>query len=110
MSILFFKVQLEEAFFSGQPASIRKTVEFVSERIASACVKHICHEIVPEFKRKSLKELDRMLKLFGEKGEDYKEVCIQYKIFLSFCFYVSTYLILKFFFFNFGRYKKTLSM
>lgn len=68
-------MQLEEAFFSGQPASIRKTVEFVSERIASACVKHICHDIVPEFKRKSMKELDTTLKLFSENSEDSKEVC-----------------------------------
>ncbi|XP_050501574.1 codanin-1 isoform X2 [Diabrotica virgifera virgifera] len=45
------KQQIEEAFFNGQPESLRKTVEFVSERLASACVKHICNAIVPPFKK-----------------------------------------------------------
>ncbi|XP_018323573.1 codanin-1 [Agrilus planipennis] len=56
--------QLEEAFFNGQPASVRKTVEFVSERVASACVKQICYEIVPEFKRKAQEDLKDILLKF----------------------------------------------
>ncbi|CAG9831361.1 unnamed protein product [Diabrotica balteata] len=43
--------QIEEAFFNGQPESLRKTIEFVSERLASACVKHMCNTIVPPFKK-----------------------------------------------------------
>nr|XP_023021263.1 codanin-1 [Leptinotarsa decemlineata] len=52
---------LEEAFFNGQPSSVRKTVEFVSERVASACVKHICHSIVPAAKKAALQELKSFL-------------------------------------------------
>lgn len=66
--------QLEEALFSAQPGSVRKTIEFVSERIASACVKHICHDIVPEFKQRSLEELEGIFKESGENYDDSKEV------------------------------------
>ncbi|XP_076255015.1 codanin-1 like protein dlt [Rhynchophorus ferrugineus] len=38
--------QLEEAFFNSHPLSVRKTVEFVSERVASVIVKHICYDMV----------------------------------------------------------------
>ncbi|XP_060532788.1 codanin-1 isoform X3 [Cylas formicarius] len=48
--------QLEEAFFNGQPASLRKTVEFVSERVASCAVKYICYTLVPEYKQTALDE------------------------------------------------------
>ncbi|XP_050315737.1 codanin-1 [Anthonomus grandis grandis] len=49
--------QVEDAFFNSHPSSVRKTVEFVSERIASAAVKHICHDVVPNFKTSILTEL-----------------------------------------------------
>uniref|UniRef100_A0AAR5QJV6 Codanin-1 C-terminal domain-containing protein n=1 Tax=Dendroctonus ponderosae TaxID=77166 RepID=A0AAR5QJV6_DENPD len=39
--------QLEDAFFSGQPSSLKRTVEFVSERVASTAIKFICQELVP---------------------------------------------------------------
>ncbi|CAG9772743.1 unnamed protein product [Ceutorhynchus assimilis] len=48
--------QLEEAFFSGQSTSLRKTIEFVSERIASTAVKYICHDLVPKAKEEANKE------------------------------------------------------
>lgn len=66
---------MEDAFFNGQPVSVRKTVEFVSERVASACVKQICHDVVPDFKQTSLKELDNMLKVLHENGGISKQVC-----------------------------------
>ncbi|KAJ8939318.1 hypothetical protein NQ314_011176 [Rhamnusium bicolor] len=56
--------QLEEAFFSGQPISVKKTVEFVSERIASSCVKHICNTIVPSFKKTALEHLKSFLEIW----------------------------------------------
>ncbi|KAG8229703.1 hypothetical protein J437_LFUL009828 [Ladona fulva] len=42
------EMKLEENFFSNQPASLRRTVEFVSDRIASACVRHICSQLLPK--------------------------------------------------------------
>lgn len=45
--------------------SIRKTVEFISERVASACVKQICNEIVPPYKKKVLADLKDLLNLFN---------------------------------------------
>ncbi|XP_058792806.1 codanin-1 [Phymastichus coffea] len=41
------EIQLEEAFFHGQPMSTRKTVEYVSERVASSCVKYIYNSLLP---------------------------------------------------------------
>ncbi|KAJ8956313.1 hypothetical protein NQ318_015050 [Aromia moschata] len=57
--------QLEEAFLNGQPVSVRKTVEFVSERVASACVKHVCG-LVPSFKKTSLEEFRKFLASWKE--------------------------------------------
>lgn len=50
------QIQLEEAFFLGQPASTRKTVDYVAERVASVCVKYICNTLVFEAKKKFLED------------------------------------------------------
>lgn len=77
-------MQLEEAFFNGQPVSIRKTVDFVSERISSACVKNICNKIVPEFKKESVREFKKILKGFDkvesnllQKQMDFTAICLK---------------------------------
>ncbi|KAK4877815.1 hypothetical protein RN001_010321 [Aquatica leii] len=49
--------QLEKAFFKSQADSVRKTVEFVSERVASGCVKEICYDMVPVHKQTSFAKL-----------------------------------------------------
>ncbi|XP_014210069.1 codanin-1 [Copidosoma floridanum] len=41
------EIQLEEAFFHGQPMSTRKTVDYVAERVASSCVKYIRDKLLP---------------------------------------------------------------
>ncbi|XP_008194510.1 codanin-1 isoform X2 [Tribolium castaneum] len=59
--------QLEEAFFNGQPISLRKSVEFVSERVASTCVKYVCSVLVPEFKKKSLETFKSMISTIDDE-------------------------------------------
>ncbi|XP_048506807.1 codanin-1 isoform X2 [Athalia rosae] len=48
------QLQLEDAFFHGQPVSTRKTVDFVSERVASSYVKHICNVILPRARKRNI--------------------------------------------------------
>ncbi|XP_030754792.1 codanin-1 [Sitophilus oryzae] len=62
--------QLEEAFFNGQPSSLRKTVEFVSERVASAAVKHICNDMVPKAKSKVLSDFGEHISKENIKEEN----------------------------------------
>lgn len=63
VSMLFcFQMQLEEAFLNSQPLSTRKTVDFVSERVASSCIKHICNKIVPDYKKVTLNEFKSIIK------------------------------------------------
>lgn len=50
-------------------------MDFVSERIASTCVKYICHDIVPELKQRSYMELENIMKMFDENDDNTKEVC-----------------------------------
>ncbi|XP_076640494.1 codanin-1 like protein dlt isoform X2 [Colletes latitarsis] len=56
------ELQLEEAFFHGQPASTRKTVDFVSERVASTCVKHICNTLLMSSRETNLNNFRKVLK------------------------------------------------
>ncbi|NXX46334.1 CDAN1 protein, partial [Tricholaema leucomelas] len=42
------QAELEQAFFHNQPPSLRRTVEFVAERVGSNCVKHIKATLVCE--------------------------------------------------------------
>ncbi|XP_068987367.1 codanin-1 isoform X1 [Bombus flavifrons] len=83
--IKHLELQLEEAFFGGQPASTRKTVDFVSERVASTCVKHICNTLLMASRETNLnifreilekKQIERQPEKFGEQRNvtDFKAI------------------------------------
>lgn len=52
------QLQLEESFLSGQASSFRSTIEFVIERIASACIKYICSDVIAPYKEYIVAELE----------------------------------------------------
>lgn len=56
----FVQLQLEESFFHGQPASTRKTVEYVAERVASCCVKHMCNKLLPSIKQQGAADVAQL--------------------------------------------------
>lgn len=73
-------MQLQEAFFNSQSVSVRKTIEFISERVASACVKHVCAELVPGFKKRRLAEFQSKLKSMRtdyESDSEYEAVMVR---------------------------------
>ena len=61
--------QLEENFFHNQPKSVRRTVEYVAERLASNVIKQIRQNIVPEERAVVVKQLKER----AEAGE--REKC-----------------------------------
>jgi hypothetical protein len=79
-TIAFWQLQLEEAFFHGQPASTRKTVDFVSERVASTCVKHICNTLLVSSRETNLNSFRKIMKRKCSKknSEERNEMSAEY--------------------------------
>lgn len=54
-------MQLEEAFFHGQPLSTKKTVEYVAERVSSSCIKYTCSTLLSAERKKNIEEINKFI-------------------------------------------------
>ncbi|NXG78247.1 CDAN1 protein, partial [Baryphthengus martii] len=70
------QVELEQAFFHNQPPSLRRTVEFVAERVGSNCVKHIKATLVAELvQRAEVMLQDKVKEEAANHDKLLEEVC-----------------------------------
>ncbi|NXA36335.1 CDAN1 protein, partial [Eudromia elegans] len=72
------QAELEQAFFHNQPPSLRRTVEFVAERVGSNCVKHIKATLVAELvQRAEVMLQDKVKEVDANQDKLLEEVCAQ---------------------------------
>uniref|UniRef100_A0A1B6CCG1 Codanin-1 C-terminal domain-containing protein n=1 Tax=Clastoptera arizonana TaxID=38151 RepID=A0A1B6CCG1_9HEMI len=56
------ELKLEDSFLKGQVASFQNTIEFVKDRVASACIKYICSIIILKRKQEALAKFESFYK------------------------------------------------
>lgn len=54
------KLQLETNFFHNQPVSLKKNVEFVSDRLSSNVIKHVRKSIISSSKQQAIEEVKKI--------------------------------------------------
>lgn len=64
---------LEENFFQNQPASVKRTVEFVAERLASNVVRDIRHQIIPRLVQKAQASLKTWRDSVDDRRSTFKD-------------------------------------
>ncbi|XP_039281788.1 uncharacterized protein LOC111053042 [Nilaparvata lugens] len=68
------QLQMEDHFFMGQSESVKRTVEFVAERTASACIKEVIATVIVALKKKVSDSLQH-----ADNKVDLQQLALEYR-------------------------------